>query len=237
MIIYNYIVIDDEDLDRIAISAYLKKYPFLRHLASFSTATDAKDFLSIKKVDIIFLDIEMPEIDGVTLLSQIRDRVEYPIFITSHTEYALDAFELDVSDYIVKPLKQERIEACVFKLKDRLDAKYKANLHDLSFKKDNLLLKEGTEYISIDMSDVLYLKAMKDYTQIISLHKKTVTIHGNLASILREDRFSSFVRIHKSYAVQKKYIQSIGAKNIIMINKASLPLGNIYKKTILDTYL
>ena len=231
---YNYIIIDDEDLDRFAISAYLKKYPFLNHIASFSTAQDIEGFFMNKKIDILFLDIEMPGINGISFLKKVRDKIECPVFITSHSQYALDAFGLDAADYIIKPITQDKIAISLSKIKEKLDAKYKAGLFDQSFKNSSLLIKDGLEYVPCEISEVLYLQAKKDYTEVVALNKKPLTIHGNLASVLRDEKFSSFIRIHKSYAIQKNYIQKIGAQNITLINNIILPLGSAYKKEVME---
>lgn len=221
---YSFIIVDDNNLDRIFLNLHLKKYPFLVHLGSFSSGQAALDFLKNKQVDLMFCDIRMPDIDGLTLLETIRSKVTCPILISAYNSYALDGFKLKALDYLTKPIRVEALNETVLYAKNFLDANNKAKLFDLNIQQVG----------AIDISDILYMEAMKDYTKIIYLNKTSTTIHGNLASILRSEPYHTLLRIHKSYAVQRVYIKSIKYNQIVLIDGSSLPLGRIYRQSIVD---
>lgn len=232
---YRYLIVDDDDMDRLATGFYLKSYPFLEHNASFSSSIDGLKYLENNEVEILFLDIDIPEVNGIEFLEKVKDKNMCTIFITSHTEFALDGFELKAFDYIVKPLDKERFDVCIRRLKEYLDVKMKAELFEYSFKDDSILVKEGYNYVTIRPYEVIYLEALKDYTKIVLLNKKNATVHGNLGTMLNNENFQHFIRIHKSYAIHKKYIQMVKANEIVLINNITLPIGQNYKKNLLET--
>lgn len=231
---FKYIIVDDDDIDRLASNFYLKSCSFLEHAASFSSSVNALRYIEDNEVDILFLDIDIPEINGIDFLRRVEDKVICAVFITSHSEFALEGFELKAFDYIVKPLVQDRFDRCIKRLKEYLELKMKAELFECSFKADTILLKEGYNYVSIQPYEVIYLEALKDYTKIVLLNKKNITVHGNLGTMLNNDYFKDFIRIHKSYAIQKKYIQFIRANEIVLVNDIVIPIGQNYKKKLLE---
>lgn len=230
---YKYLIIDDDDMDRLTTSYYLKSYPFLVHSGSFSSSKDALDYLQSNSVDILFLDIDIPEITGLELQKLIAHKVLCTIFITSYSEYALDGFDQNAFDFLVKPINKERLDSCMDRLKEYLEIRLKANLFQHSFNQNSIMVKEGHNYVTISPYEVVYLEALKDYTRIVLLDKKN-TIHGNLGTMLNKEYFKDFIRIHKSYAVQKKYIRSIKTNEITLINDIVLPIGQSYKKSLLS---
>jgi len=231
---YQYLIIDDDDMDRLATNYYLKNYPYIEHKASFSSSKDGLNYLLNNKIDILFLDIDMPGMNGLELLKKIGDKVMCVIFITSHSEFAIEGFDMQAFDYIIKPLEQKRFDACMGRLKEYLDLKLKAELFEHSFKSQSILIKEGCNYVSIQPYEIIYLEALKDYTKIISLNKKLTTIHGNLGTTLKNENFKHFIRIHKSYAIQKTYIQTVKANEVVLVNDITLPLGQNYKKDLIE---
>lgn len=231
---YTYLIVDDSPLDRVAAGYHLKKYPFLHHKASLPSAKEGLAYLEKNSVDILFLDIDMPEMSGIELLKKVKDNVLCSVFITSHSEFALEGFELKAFDFLVKPLAEERVDECMSRLEEYLDIKLKAKLFEHSFKDDSILIKEGAKYVSVRFCDVVYLEALKDYTRINMLNKKKSTIYGNLGTILSDGNFKHFIRIHKSYAIQKNFIQEIKSNEILLVNGVKLPLGLSYRKNLLD---
>jgi len=231
---YSYIIIDDDDMDRIAINFYLKNHIFLEHKVSFSNTKDAYNYLENNQIDIIFTDIDMPGMNGLELQRRIKNRSLVTIFITSHPEFAVEGFELEAFDYILKPLKEERFDNCINRLKEYIDIKLKAAMFENSFRDGSVLIKKGREHTGIQLNDIVYLEALKDYTKLIKYDSKSVTIHGNLASILRDKHFSNFIRIHRSYAVQKNYIHLIKSNKIVLNNGVNIPLGLYYRDNLME---
>ncbi|HCO68717.1 MAG TPA: DNA-binding response regulator [Dysgonomonas sp.] len=233
---YSYVIIDDDDMDRLMVSFYLKIYPFLEQKATFSTSSDGIHYLQNHEVDIVFLDIEMPGINGIELQRRILNSA-CSIFITSHPEFALEGFELDAFDYILKPLDSDRFNKCIGRLKEYLDLKYKAELFEEGFKEETFLVKKGREHIGISPNEITYLEALKDYTKFVSYENKTTTIHGNLGNILRDERFRHFIRIHRSYAIQRKYIHTVKTNEILLTTGAVLPIGKYYRDFVSEALI
>lgn len=231
---YNYIIIDDDDIDRIAVNFYLKNYPFLEHRVSFSNANDAFSYLENNSIDLIFLDIDMPGMNGLEFQGKMKSDLSTTIFITSHPEFAVEGFELEAFDYIVKPIKEERIDKCIKRLEEYLKIKLKAKLFENSFKEGAVMVKQGRDITGIKLNEIVYIEALKDYSRLITFDGKTVTIHGNLAATLRNENFSGFIRVHRSFAVQKNYINLIRTSEIVLNNEAVIPLGLHYRENLIN---
>ncbi len=232
---YKYVIIDDDDMDRLSLSFYLKNYTFLEHCASFSSSLEGIEYIMNNKIDIAFIDIKMPHINGLDAQKRIRENVLCTIFITAYAEYAIEGFNLEAFDFLIKPFNQERLKSCLCRVQEYFEIKHKADLFDVSFKKDSIMVKEGYNHVSLLVYEIVYMEALKDYTKLISLNKKTTTIHCNLGGMLKKDHFKDFIRIHKSFAIQKNYIQTIKSNEIILVNNITLPIGLNYKKVLLNT--
>lgn len=227
-----YIIVDDEALCRFFVSKHLQQYPFLKESGVFSSAETAKKFLMQNKVDILFSDIEMPGASGLSLVENIKDAVSYTVFITTHQEYAIDSYDLDANDYILKPLDKEKIEKMINKLNAFFETKEKADLYKIVSANNSMKIKVGYEYQSVDINEIVYLLAEKDYTKLVSRSEKKIMIRGNLSTILKNDKFEQFIRIHKSYAISKNHIQAVKLNSVIMSNGVELPVGRAYKEMI-----
>lgn len=233
--IYKYVIVDDNDTDRLLLSLYLKEYPFMANKASFSVPEDGLIFFENNNADILFLDIEMDNINGLEFLDRIKNKVKCAIFTTSHSEFALDGFELKAKDYLIKPISKDRLRECVENSKRYLEMIDRAEAYDRENHNNTVMLKSGTSYISVNPNEILYLEALKDYTKVILYNKKIITIHGNLGSLLRSKYFNEYLRIHKSYAVKQTGIIQVCSDKIILKNNISLPLGANYMKSLVQT--
>ncbi|WP_050702453.1 LytTR family DNA-binding domain-containing protein [Dysgonomonas sp. BGC7] len=231
MRLYNYIIVEDNEMELLILKINLQKYPFLQCLKTFTDATSAYFFLKNNPVDIVFSDIQMPDLNGLDLLNQSKESITSIVYITSYTEHALEAFGLGVTDYIIKPIDEQRLDSCILRLKDYLDLKYKSNLFDLSNSGDSIKIKQSHETINIKIHEIIYLEALKDYTKIVTLNKSFVT-RQLLKYIMEELGVEFFIRIHKSFAVQAKYIQSVDTGKVKIINNISLPIGRAYKQNL-----
>ncbi len=231
---YKYIIVDDNDTDRLLLSLFLKEYPFLENKATFSSPEDGLIFFENNTIDLLFLDIEMDNINGLEFQEYIREKAACTVFTTSHPEYALNGFELNAYDYLIKPITKERIDTCIKKLKNFLDMRQKASLYDNGAKKEQIVLKSGISYVNIIPQDILYLEALKDYTKIVLINKKAVTIHGNIGSTLKNETFAQYIRIHKSFAIERSKIEQIRKNEVLLSTGIILPLSSSYKKALLE---
>ncbi len=224
---YTCIIVDDDELDRLTLVSYVHRYPFIRITGEFESATDALEFFKSGQVpDVLLLDIDMPGMSGIDLRKQLI-QVPACIFVTSHPEFALEGFEIAALDYIVKPLKMDRFAKAMERLQQFLEVHYKAELLDYTLGEDTLFIKDGHNHIKLQLHEIIYLEALKDYTAIVT-NKKKYCVLTALGNLLKEKAFQTFIRIHRSYAVQKHFISKITTKEVI-VNDVLLPIGRRYK--------
>lgn len=227
---YKCIILDDDEIDLLTVISHVKKNPSLQLLGAFYSAEEALKFIEKNKIDVLFLDIEMPEINGLEFRKKVME-IPVCIYITSYPEHAAESFELDTLDYIVKPLKSDRFSITVQKIEDYLELKYKAQLFENSIGGDTIFIKEGHEQTKIKLHDILYLEALKDYTKIVTSQKKHCVLKS-IGNLLKENYFQSFIRVHKSYAVQKQYISKKNSTEIVLNNGQIIPIGRMYKENL-----
>lgn len=224
--IFNCIICDDDDIDRIAVASYCKHYSFLHLANSFDSPQKTLAFIQKNQVDLLLLDIDMPGMNGLEMRKQLM-QIPACIFITSHPEFALESFELSVLDYLIKPLKADRFAVAMHRVKEYLGIRHKASLLDHTLGSDTLFIKDGHQHFKIQLHEIIYLEALKDYTGVVTAQKKYCVL-SSLGNLLEEKSFRSFVRIHRSYAVQKHFIKKITAKEVL-VNDILLPVGRSYK--------
>lgn len=227
---WNCIIVDDEDVDRLMVVSFVKKFPQINLIGAYSSAEEAMSALKSNAVDILLLDIDMPTSSGVALRKMAME-VPVCIFITGHAEYAVESFELETLDFIVKPLRFERFEKAVQRIEQFLEIKEKATLFELSFGENSIYIKEGTEKSKVNLHDILYLEALKDYTLLVTPHKKHC-VWSNIGSLLKQEPFQSFTRIHRSFAIQKQFIKKITAQEIMLTNNSLIPVGRSFKESV-----
>lgn len=225
------VVIEDEPLARKLLEDYISKTPHLRLLQSFSDPLMGLQFLQEHVVDLLFLDIQMPDLSGLGLLKILKPKPNV-IITTAYSEYALDGYELDVVDYLLKPIVFERFLQAVEKVKakiDLLEAKGDAPKADILSDSDDIMyVKDGTKLVRININDIQYIEGLKDYVSIYTPGHKIVSLQRmkNLESQLPK---SKFIRVHHSYIIALRWIQAIH-KDYIEINQAHIPIGETYRK-------
>jgi two-component system LytT family response regulator len=227
--IYNCIIADDHEIDRLSVAAAVKRHPFMQVSGMYSSAEDALASVNKTLPDIAFFDIDMPGISGLQLRKQLVD-IPVCVFITSYPDYAVDSFELAALDFIVKPLKADRFAITAERIKTYLEIKHKAVLLDVTLGADTIFIKQGHEQVKLSLHEVIYLEALKDYTIIVTAQKK-YSVLTSLGNLLKEKPFEQFIRIHRSYAVQKHFIERIKAQEIT-VNNIVLPVGRNYKEAV-----
>ncbi|MBU7570993.1 MAG: response regulator transcription factor [Flavobacterium sp.] len=224
------IIVDDDEIDRLTVLSFAKRFENLSILGVFDNADEALVFMENNKPDILFLDIDMPDMNGVELRKKALE-VSACIFITSHPEFAVESFELDTLDFIVKPLKFDRFAQTMRRIEEFMEIKHKASLFESSIGGDVIYIKEGHDQTKVKLHDILYLEALKDYTLIIT-SKKRHCVLSSIGMLLKESHFQSFIRIHRSFAVQKQFIEKINTQEILLSNGAMIPVGRSFKENI-----
>lgn len=195
------IIVDDDEIDRLTVLSFAKRFENLSILGVFDNADEALAFMENNKPDILFLDIDMPGMNGVELRKKALE-VSACIFITSHPEFAVESFELDTLDFIVKPLKFDRFAQTMRRIEEFMEIKHKASLFESSIGGDVIYIKEGHDQTKVKLHDILYLEALKDYTLIIT-SKKRHCVLSSIGVLLKESHFQSFIRIHRSFCRTK----------------------------------
>jgi len=223
------VIVDDNEIDRLTTFSFAKKYPLLHIVGVYSSAHEALVALENMRIDVLLTDIDMPDMTGLALRAQLKN-IPVCIFITAYPDYAAESFEVEAFDFLAKPLRSERFEQSMNRLQNYLEIKQKAELFEHSLGANTIFIKDGHQQIKLNLHDIVYLEALKDYTRIITNTKK----HSVLASIgllLQEQAFQSFIRIHRSYAVQRHYIERITAQQVYVRDYA-LPVGRSYKDAL-----
>jgi DNA-binding LytR/AlgR family response regulator len=221
------LIVDDNKVARMALKQLVGQIQDLDLLAECSDAMEAFTALNNKQVDLLLLDIEMPDMSGFDLIKKLGNKKPLIIFTTAKKDYAVEAFELNVVDYLVKPITMPRFKQAIDKANEALESnkeEVKVEEQGFVFVKDNGVLKR----ISID--DILYLEAMGDYVKVHTPHKFHV-VHATLKSIEEKLPASKFVRVHRSYIVAINKIDYI-QEGTISIGKTSIPVADTHKTNL-----
>lgn len=224
-----YVIIDDDEIDRAVVEAEAAKFSFLQKIAVCSNPVEALEIITRIGPEVIFLDIEMPGFSGIDLIRKKITAYGQPVFITSHPEFALEGFELEAFDYLLKPLSSERFARCAFRLRDFYQMRTKACAFDTEEDSNFIIIKQGYDKYKIAVHDILYVEAMRDYTRVVTAKKQYLvlsTLNG-FAEKLPE----TFVRIHRSYIVNRNKVDAV-QKNKINIQSQELPVGKLYKHAL-----
>lgn len=231
---FSCLIIDDDDIDRLSVIAQVKKHPQFELAGAFRSAAEAMPLLEKPGIDVLFLDIDMPQTSGFEL-RKIAMHVPVCVFITSHPEHAHRTFELETLDFIEKPLRSERFSQTVRRIQEYMELRQKAALFDAAIGTAPVYIKEGFGKTRIDLHEVRYLEALKDYTKL-SLPSESHSVALSLGNLLVEPEYKNFVRIHRSYAVNRHFVKRIKATEVLLDNGVSIPVGRSYKD-ILNTDL
>lgn len=227
---FNCIIIDDDEIDRLTVVSHVRKFERLHVAGVFASTAEAQPIMASQSIDILFLDIDMPAESGLDFRRSMQ-HIPVCIFITAHAEHAVESFELEALDFIVKPLKQERFCRTIDRIVEFMEAKHKVALYEAGLGSDTIFIKEGHEQVKIKLHDIVYLEALKDYTLIIT-NQRRHCILSSLGTLLRETHFISFVRIHRSYAVHKTFVKKIRNAEVELIDATILPVGRSYKENL-----
>lgn len=231
------ITVDDEPLALEKMEKFIQKVPFLELKASFDNALAALDYLKEETVDLLFLDIQMDELTGIQFLETL-ERKPQVIMTTAYDEYAIKGYELDVSDYLLKPISFQRFLKAVERVHNQLQDRQKAAaISDqkpatTSESRPYILVRSEYRLQKIWLDEILYIEGMKDYSRIFTPNLKIMTLQ-NLKKIEEALETPPFLRVHKSYIISLDKIESIG-KNDLVIAGTTIPVGGLYKQTFHD---
>lgn len=228
------IIVDDEPLAREGIELNIQEVPYLNLVGQFGNALTANDFLMQSEVDLMFLDIEMPGITGLEFIRSLKNR-PMVILTTAYPQYALEGFELDVIDYLVKPIRLQRFIQATNKAKEIFDLSQKSTTEIESIEEDYIYIKSERKYIRLFFKDIRYIKGMKDYVMLFAKNKRIMTAM-NIKTIYNQLPASIFARVSKSYIINVNFIDSIEI-DFIQLDGDEIPLGRTYKEEFLKKHV
>lgn len=221
----NCIIIDDDVMSGNAVKHLVHQIPYLNLIGIGATPQDAIALLSNNKVDLMLLDIEMPGMSGLELIKSLKT-LPFVILITSKKEYALEAFEHNVVDYLLKPIALDRFFKAIAKVKEMNDNSPATENSGASF-----FIKNNGTLIKINSKDILWIEALGDYITIHSTDNKKYTIHSTMKMVENKLASDKFVRVHRSFIIAVDHISSID-DNVVVIGKQLIPVGAVYRDNL-----
>ena len=231
MLTVNCLIADDEPIARDIIQNYCTHLPNLKVVASCGNALEEKAAMQQQKVDILFLDINMPVLDGISFLKTIQHKPQV-IFTTAYKEYALNAFDLAAVDYLLKPFSLERFIVAVDKALERINKPSVINPTSTEEKTEKyLFVKTDSKIFRIAYNDIVYAEANGNYTKIVT-NRQTLMPALTFTSFEQQLPFSIFMRVHRSFIINKSYITHIEG-NRVFVNNIEIPLGSNYKEAFM----
>jgi len=225
----NCIIVDDNKLARTAIRLLIAQVDFLNLKQECSTPIEAFNYLKTEDVDLVFLDVEMPGMSGIELIKNLEKR-PIIILITSKKEYAVEAFELNVADYIVKPANLSRFTLAVSRAKELFDSK--DHIMDINERnKEYIFVRSNSVLTKIKLDDIIYIQALGDYVSIFTPDKR-YTVHCTLKNMEERLSLNKFYRLHRSYLVALNHVDTV-EDTTVYVGKHHLPVGEQFKKELL----
>jgi DNA-binding LytR/AlgR family response regulator len=229
------VAVDDENLALDLIEDDILKVPFLQLVKKCRNGMEAYEVLQNEKVDLLFLDIQMPDISGIQFLKSLPHK-PLVIFTTAYEKYALEGFELDVVDYLLKPYSFERFLKAVNKVQEHMliieKNKVRNEPEEVTFSSQYIFVKSDYKLVKIEISEIQYIESLKDYVKIVAGDKPVITL-SSLKSIEEKLVAPDFVRVHRSFMVNVRKIQYIH-RNYVKVGEKEIPIGDNYKESFLQ---
>ena len=225
----NCIIADDEPIARQILENYVDAIPYLNLVASCKNAFEVLEILQEKEIDILFLDINMPKLSGLSLLKTLQKRPNV-IITTAYPEYAIEGFELSVTDYLVKPFSLERFMQAVQKVNKKAVIKTTTVIQEKETT-NSIFVKSDKKIIKLNFDEIYYAEAYGNYVKIYA--DKMILTPQTLSDFLNK-LTKDFIRIHKSFIINFKHLKMIDGNQVILQNDAKLPIGKSYKKELLE---
>lgn len=217
------IAIDDEPPALQLIQEYISQFPFLQLIQTFDDAISGGEFLRSNPVDLLFIDINMPDITGIDLVRSLQEKPMI-IFTTAHKKFAHEGFELDAVDYLLKPISFERFSKAVYKAREYFEYKKKTD----SSSSENLFVYSEYRMVKIPVSSIEYIESMEDYIRILIQDEKPVMTLMTMKKVLEKLPADKFKRIHRSYIVATGKVKSIQNRKAKLMSGVELPISDSY---------
>lgn len=218
------IIVDDEPLAISLLENYISNIPFLELVFSSENPIEALEYIQNNGADLVFLDIQMPELTGINFMKILGDKMKY-ILTTAYSEYALEGYEHHIVDYLLKPISLERFRKSAIKAQERFSLGKQEQNH--------FFVKSSGKQHKVNFADILYIESIRDYVNIKTAEEEFIVL-DTLKSMEQQLPESFFVRVHKSFIVNLNHIKNIGTKKIIINPEHEIPIGENYKMNFLS---
>lgn len=224
----NCIVVDDEPPAIEILEKYIEKLPFLNRIASFDNSVEASIALQTQSLDLVFSDIQMPELSGIQLVKLLKGKCKV-IFTTAHSQYAIDGYDNNVVDYLLKPISFERFfQAC-----QKIMATTSVPLSQTNERPNEayIFVKTQNKYVKLFLYEIVYVESMGNYLTVFTLNDKIV-LHSSIRDFAAKIPETQFIRVHKSYIIATEYIKSVEGNQILLNygkNEVKIPLGEVFR--------
>lgn len=229
------LIVDDEPMARQLLQEYVQKVPFLQLHATCASALEALQRLREVPIDLLFLDINMPEVSGISLLRTLAHPPKV-VFTTAFSEYAVQGFELDAADYLLKPITFDRFLKAVSKATAQAPAPVTApaaSVAPAQPEQDSIFLREGTKVVRLTLSDILFVEGLKDYVSIHTRSQGRVVSLQRLKQLEEQLPACSFVRVHNSFIINVEQVDVLHRQKVKYGEKA-IPVGETYRQRFLE---
>lgn len=228
------VLIDDEPLAQDLLESYIYKTPFLSLLGKYSSATEALSRADWKQIDLVYLDIQMPDLNGLEFSRMLPDRTRI-IFTTAFQQYALEGFRVHALDYLLKPFSYSMFLEATQKALEWFEMKYKTpDTSESKSDTDFIYVKSESKLIRITLKDILYIEGLKDYLKIhLEQEKRAVVTLGSMKAMEKRLPAPQFLRVHRSFIVQSSKIKTID-RGVIVFDKERIPVSDTYKEALMN---
>ncbi|AUC13635.1 DNA-binding response regulator [Tenacibaculum sp. SZ-18] len=227
------LIADDEPIARQIIENYIKDIPYLELVTTCKNAFEVMEVLQKEQIDLLFLDINMPKFSGISLLKSLAKKPEV-IITTAYPEYAIEGFELAVTDYLLKPFSLERFLQAIVKVQQKLKTTPVSNTQPITVNKENeansLFVKSDKKIIKLNFDEIYYVEAYGNY---IKIYTDTMILTPQTLTEFLTKLPNNFLRIHKSYVINFNHLKLIDGNQVILINDKVLPVGKSYRKQLI----
>jgi DNA-binding LytR/AlgR family response regulator len=223
------LLIDDEPIALDILKSYIADVPYLELVGTCSNALESYSILQKEKIDLLFLDIKMPQLTGIEFIKTL-DHKPHIILVTAYSEYALDAFEYDVLDYLLKPVSFQRFLKSVNKAMNRLQVKTEHLINDQSPESSFMYLKHDKKNVKVMLNDILYFEGCGNYVKVVTSSKEILT-YQTLNFLEKQLSGDGFLRIHKSYIISLNKIDAFTTETV-EVKQHELPIGNSYRQMV-----
>ena len=231
------LIIDDEQLAREMLQAYALQIPTLEVVQLCQSTLEATNILEKEAIDLLFLDIQMPQQNGLDFLANLKNQAPKVILTTAYSDYALQGFELDVVDYLLKPISFARFQQAVDKVSNYLELEQKAQQYEeeASNKEQFIMVHSEHKHHKILLHDIIYIESLKEYVRYHTQQGKIIELNS-MKKLEKNLPANQFIRIHRSYIVATDQIKGYDNGHLVLKTPLELPIGKTYKKEILQKF-